>query len=93
MTKQRDDIELLLYQALAEPVGVLLQTEDPTRARQLIYQTRAALKDPELARLQIRVVELQGGNIVIVKGHHFPTPEHQPLALAPTQLNLKDVDL
>ena len=92
MTKLRDDVRELLYRALAEPVGLLLHSEDPNRARTLIYQTRAAIQDPDLARLQVRLVTLGDGNIAIVKGHHFPSPEHQPL-MAPTNLVPDEIDL
>lgn len=45
----------MLYRALAEPIGQVLATSEPKRLRQRFYQVRAASKDPELARLQIRL--------------------------------------
>lgn len=93
MTKLREDLRELLYRALAEPVGLLLHSADPSRARTMIYQTRAAIGDPELARLQVRLVaDMPDGNIALVKGHHFPSPEYQPIS-APSQLNLVSDDL
>lgn len=58
----------LLYQALREPIGVLVQTSDFARARQMLYRARADAGDPELSQLQFRVSPgLEGGNLIIVK--------------------------
>lgn len=46
----------LLYQALAEPIGLGLWASDPQRAVQRLYQARAKLADPQLAVLQFRQV-------------------------------------
>lgn len=58
----------LLYQALREPIGVLVQTSDFARARQAFYRARADAADPELSQLQFRTSPgLPGGNLIIVK--------------------------
>lgn len=58
----------LLYQALREPIGVLVQVSDFARARQALYRARAEAADPELNQLQFRVSPgLAGGNLIIVK--------------------------
>ncbi len=58
----------LLYQALREDIGVLLQVSDFARARQAFYRARTDAKDPELNQLQFRVSPgLAGGNLIIVK--------------------------
>lgn len=57
-----------LYQALAEPIGLLLRTSDVPRARTRLYAARKALADPALAGLQIRMSPLPEGDIIIVKG-------------------------
>ncbi len=58
----------LLYQALREPIGVLVQVSDFARARQALYRARADAEDPELNQLQFRLSPgLAGGNLIIVK--------------------------
>lgn len=66
MTSQ--DLRLILYAALAEPIGLLVQVSDFDRARQGFYRARAEARDPDLAQLQFRASPgLEGGNLVIVK--------------------------
>ena len=43
-----------LYQALAEPVGLLFHTDEPDRLVALFYQARVATKDPALGALVIK---------------------------------------
>jgi hypothetical protein len=62
------ELQAILYQALAEPVGLLLRATDPERARQRLYKARSELGDPALARLQIRISPLDEGELVLVKG-------------------------
>lgn len=61
----------LLYQALGEPFGLVLRTNDPNRLRQRLYQARVKLGDPKLDVLQFSLVELgEGrgqGNFLILK--------------------------
>ena len=58
----------LLYQALREDIGVLIQVSDFARARQALYRARADAGDPELAQLQFRTSPgLAGGNLIIVR--------------------------
>ncbi len=58
----------LLYQALREPIGLLIQVSDFARARQALYRARADAEDPELNQLQFRLSPgLAGGNLIIVK--------------------------
>ena len=61
------DLRPLLYQALASPIGLLLATGDFVRARQKLYQARAAAQDPDLAVLQFRSSPVAGGDLIIVK--------------------------
>jgi hypothetical protein len=57
----------LLYKALAEPIGLLLQTSDFVRARALLYRARQEAGDPSLACLQFRASPgLEGGDLIIV---------------------------
>lgn len=61
------DLKLILYSALAEPIGLLLQVSDFTRARQALYRARADAQDPGLAGLQFRASPgLSGGNLIII---------------------------
>ncbi len=69
MSQQTSDLQLILYQALGEPIGLLLEVSDFARARQALYRARAEAKDPDLAGLQFRASPgLDGGNLIIVKG-------------------------
>lgn len=54
--------------ALSEPIGLLLSTNDPHRAKTLLYRARANSGDERLADLQIRTSPFQGGELVICKG-------------------------
>ena len=61
------DIKAILYKALEQPIGLLIHVSDPDRGIKRLYQTRAALKDPALADIQIRANPgLAGGNLIIV---------------------------
>lgn len=59
----------LLYEALAEPIGLLCQASpDFERGRAKLYQTRAKLGDPALDVLQFRASPFPDeGNLIIVK--------------------------
>lgn len=57
----------LLYEALAEPIGLVLNAPDPARARQQLYAARKRMSDPDLAVLQIRMSSFAEGNLVICK--------------------------
>lgn len=41
------------YQALATPFGVIIETDDPERAKQKLYAIRAKSPDPDLQSLSI----------------------------------------
>lgn len=63
-----DNATDLLYLALAEPIGLLLSTNDPERARQRLYTARRATGDPALAVLQFKMSPWPGqGQLVICK--------------------------
>ena len=59
-------IKEILYLALAEPVGLLLQVGDFHRDRAKLYSTRAQIGDPSLSGLQFRAVNFEDGNLAIV---------------------------
>ncbi len=86
------DIQAMLYEALAQPVGLLLTSDDPTRAREAIYRARAKLADEELGRLQVRLVDLPDGQIAIVKGALMPKGQEPPVLVA-RNLTAADLDL
>lgn len=88
MTKSTpDQFASLLYSALAEPIGLLVQCSDLERAKQRLYQARTKLADPALAGLQFRTSPFPGGNLVICKSTVLaqtpakPTPSAQDLGL------------
>lgn len=53
------------YAALRAPIGVLLRTSDPAKARHLLYAARRAALDPGLDNLQILFSPLPEGDLVI----------------------------
>ena len=60
----------ILYLALRSPIGLLLATPDFDRGKTRLLRARAEAKDPELARLSIRVPSeglAAEGNMIIVK--------------------------
>lgn len=61
------DLAPLLYRALGEPIGLVLRTGDPQRARAALYTARRKAQDPLLDDLQIRPWALDGGDLVICK--------------------------
>lgn len=61
-------LKAILYQALAEPIGLLLHCSDWAKARQGLYRARAEAADPALATLQFRASPgIAGGNLIIIK--------------------------
>lgn len=61
-------LQALLYQGLAEPMGLLCQASpDLDTARQRLYAARRAAQDPDLDVLQFRASPFAEGNLVIVK--------------------------
>lgn len=56
----------ILYQAFAEPIGLLLTCSDAGKARQALYAARRASADEALDCLQIRM--WPDGGLVIVRG-------------------------
>ncbi len=80
----------ILYQAMREDIGLLLQVSDFPRARQAFYRARADAADPALAVLQFRTSPgLAGGNLIIVKEKITLTPNTAP-ALSPAE-DLHDI--
>lgn len=74
---QAQELSELLYQVLAEPIGLLLRTPDPGRLRQQLYAARAKLADQSLNVIQIRVSPWSEGDLVLCKSG--------PLAIAAPQ--------
>lgn len=63
----QDQLKAILYQALGEPIGLLLDCSDWARARQALYRARAEAGDPQLAQLQFRASPgIPGGNLIII---------------------------
>lgn len=54
----------ILYLALAEPIGLLLRTNDPSRARQRLYAAKREI--PEASGLQFRMWAAEDGDLVVV---------------------------
>lgn len=70
-----DELGPLLYQALAEPIGLLLKVEHPQQVMQALHQVKYKAKDPSLMVLQIRMLDHPEGNIAITKSDRdLPLP-------------------
>jgi len=69
MTPSQAKATELLFRALQEPYGLLLQVSELAAVRTMFYQVRA--RDRRLARLQFRSAPralAHEGNLVIVRG-------------------------
>jgi hypothetical protein len=64
--QQQAHLASILYQALGEPIGLLLTCSDEHKARQALYAARRAAGDPALDCLQIRM--WPDGGLAIVRG-------------------------
>ena len=65
---QQDQLRMIMAQALAEPIGLLVQVSDFGRARQALYRARAEEGSGQFDQLQFRASPgLDGGNLIIVK--------------------------
>ena len=62
----------LLYLALAEPIGLLIQCDDFEALRTRLYKVKHTLADPALAILQFRQSPIEGGNLIITKYQVMP---------------------
>lgn len=50
------DFDHLLHLAAASPHGLVLQTNDPQRLRQVLYSARTRLGDSSMGQLELRIV-------------------------------------
>ncbi|MCK9361756.1 hypothetical protein M0Q28_06070 [Patescibacteria group bacterium] len=66
MVENRDLI-FWLYEALGQPIGLLLHSDDPFRLVERLRSIRAKQEDEQLAILQFRVVDFPEGNVAICK--------------------------
>ena len=74
-------LRAILFQALSEPVGLLIRTNSPERARQQFYQARRGF--PDLAQLSFRASPFPDGELVIIRNDPAP-----PVAQTPEDLGL-----
>lgn len=58
------EYQTILYQALAQPHGLVLRTNDPQRLRQRFYSARAQAQDPQLDGIQILLGRLDDPQLV-----------------------------
>ena len=86
----------ILYRALGEPIGLLLATDDPVRARQKLYQARFLAKDVSLAVLRIKISTIEGGQLMIYHQSALdalaPAPEAPQTLLRKREPALFDVE-
>jgi hypothetical protein len=67
VTTRTEELGPLLYQALAEPIGLLLRVSEPQKVMQALHQVKYKAGDPSLMILQIRMLDHPEGNIAITK--------------------------
>lgn len=80
----------ILQTALAEPIGLVLRTSDPTRARATLYRIRSEANDPTLSVLQIRASPFPAeGDLIIC---HVRAPRSRASAAHPSLDDLLDED-
>jgi hypothetical protein len=83
-------IQSLVLQALIEPVGVLVRTNDPVALRAYILTEYNKLKPVGLDPLKVILpANLEEGNLLIVHESESPSTEPEPAAeppLLPTDL-------
>ena len=58
------EYQTILYQALNQPHGLVLRTNDPQRLRQGFYSARAQAQDPQLDGIQILLGRLDDPQLV-----------------------------
>ena len=58
------EYQIILYQALNQPHGLVLRTNDPQRLRQRFYSARAQAQDPQLDGIQILLGRLDDPQLV-----------------------------
>lgn len=66
----KNELLAMLWNAYGAPIGLLVWSSDPERARARLYAARKAAQSEELDCLQIRLTKDFGdeGQILIVKG-------------------------
>jgi len=67
--RQREHQRLLgiLYQALAEPIGLLVASDNPQAARQRLYAARRLSGDASLAVLRIALSPLAQQQLLVIR--------------------------
>lgn len=72
----------LLYQALAEPIGLVIKCLDFEAFRTRLYKIKSTLADPDLACLQFRRSPFVEGNLIITK-YQVEPKRAAPIRAAP----------
>ena len=81
------DLTHLIEQALEEPYGLLLASNDPPRARAQLYEARRACTHPDAPRVQIRQSPFPDGHLVLCR-----VPESQASAPSLTQAQARALE-
>lgn len=66
------DLVPLIEMALNEPLGLIVKTNDPARAKQQLYIAKNACGHPDIHRLQIRTSPWPEGQLILIKGSAKP---------------------
>jgi hypothetical protein len=81
-SKQHDQLVAILETASNEPIGIVLMTNDATKARAALYRARMAENNPAYSDLQFRIWPYEDGDLVVCHGQRAKPPN-----------NLGDIDL
>lgn len=73
MTLRDELILATMRRAMAEPIGLLLQTQDPKGLRQIMYRIRSKYGDSSLVELQIRFSPLPDGDLILCHPPQAPS--------------------
>lgn len=81
-------LQQILYQALAQPYGLLLSAEDPLKMQQKLYAAKYTAKDLALAGLEIKLSPIEGGELVIYDKKNIQAllaPPIEPISPKPSR--------
>lgn len=87
-----DQLETLLYQALAAELGIVLRVNDFERANQALYAARRKCGDPSLDVLQFRRSPVAPETELWVVRGAEPGAKPKPAPFDPTALTRLDLD-
>lgn len=89
---QQDRLGQMMYDALAQPIGLLVASPDVAKARSAFYAARNKINDPVLGQLQIRLIVMDGEPMLALVRSDQVLPLPAPVP-GPVGKTLKVVEL